>query len=255
MKNQSLHRIASYFNWLGKSKSWRAVHSPWLFSLLVQMRSPGQYRTDIESLRKRLKQSHKPVPIVDLGAGSTGDISTVAAIARRSLKRPKHARALSALCQHIASRNTLELGTSLGLTSAYLAGPSMQLITVEGNPHIAQIARGHWEELGISNIKSITGSFDEQWDNLAASSIDFDLIFIDGNHRGEALKSYIKKSLPMLSTEGVIVCDDIHWSKDMEAAWSTICAMECWTLQIDAFEWGLLTRNPALKREHVRIRF
>ena len=59
----------------------------------------------------------------------------------------------------------------------------------------------------------------------------------------------------MLHPDGVIVCDDIHWSPDMEEAWKHLCSMSEWTVQVDAFEWGLLTRNQALKRQHVRIRF
>jgi len=219
------------------------------------MRNPAQHREDIEALRNRLKRTLQPVPSVDLGAGSTGDISTVAAIAKRSLKRPKHARALAALSQHIQCKKALEMGTSLGITSAYIAAHVEQLVTVEGNPHVAELARGHWDQLDITNIESIVGSFDAHWNTIEKTSSTYDLIFIDGNHRGEALQRYIENGLALLDPDGVIVCDDIHWSKDMEDAWATICTKECWTLQMDAFEWGLLTRNPALKREHVRVRF
>lgn len=247
--------MVSLVRWLRKSKSWRSIHSPWLFALLVEMRDPAYHRPDIEALRARLKSLAQPVPSIDLGAGSTGDISTVGAIARRSLKRPKHARALAALCRHIQCEDALELGTSLGLTSAYLAGLTGQLVTVEGNPHIAALAQGHWHQLGITNISSLTGDFNDTWDGLSNAAPAYDLIFIDGNHRGAALQAYVQKGLELLKPEGVMVCDDIHWSKDMEAGWQAICSMECWTLQVDAFEWGLLTRNSALKREHVCVRF
>ena len=255
MKNQSLQRSASYFLWFWKSKRWRAIHSPWLFGLLVEMRNPAQHRVDIEALRDRLKRNSQPVPRVDLGAGSTGDISTVAAVANRSLKRPKHARALAALSQHIHCTKALELGTSLGITSAYISAHVEQLVTVEGNPHLAELAQENWKMLGITNIESIVGNFDAHWNTIERASSTYDLIFIDGNHRGDALQRYIENGLAMLSPDGVIVCDDIHWSKDMEDAWAAICAKDCWTLQMDAFEWGLLTRNPALKREHVCVRF
>lgn len=217
------------------------------------MRSERFHLADIESLRSELKTSTEVVPALDYGAGSTGSTSTVSGIARHSLKRPKHARALAALSAHIGSTSTLELGTSLGLTSAYLARHTKSLTTVEGNPHILALAQSHWAKLGVANIRSFSGEFDARWE--AFSDRKYDLIFIDGNHRGDALKRYVEMSLPLLHPNGVIVCDDIHWSPDMEEAWEHLCSMSNWTVQVDAFEWGLLTRNQALKREHVCIRF
>ena len=253
MKSNAIFRITSFVRWLLSSRSWRSVHSPWLFTLLTSMRNTKFHCADIETLRSELKTSTEVVPVVDYGAGSTGNTSTVSGIARRSLKRPKHARALAALAAHLPSQAILELGTSLGLTSAYLARHTGMLTTVEGNPHIQSLAQSQWAKLGAANIRSFSGEFDATWEAFADR--EYDLIFIDGNHRGEALIRYVEKSLPLLHPDGVIVCDDIHWSPDMEAAWEHLRSMPEWTLQMDAFEWGLLTRNQALKREHVCIRF
>jgi hypothetical protein len=40
---------------------------------------------DIEALRSELKTNTEVVPVVDYGAGSTGNTSTLSGIARRSL--------------------------------------------------------------------------------------------------------------------------------------------------------------------------
>ncbi|HBP45720.1 MAG: hypothetical protein CL845_04290 [Crocinitomicaceae bacterium] len=217
------------------------------------MRSSRFSCSDIENLRSELKADSQAVPFQDFGAGSMGNTSTVSGIARLSLKRPKHARALAALTDHLKCNAALELGTSLGLTSAYIARFSKLLTTVEGNPHIQRLAQSNLTRLGVENVRSLSGEFDTVWDAFGDST--YDLIFIDGNHRGSALIRYAKKSLTMLHTNGVLVCDDIHWSSDMERAWKHLCSMPEWTLQMDAFEWGLLTRNQALKREHMCIRF
>ena len=186
------------------------------------MRSTRFHCADIESLRSELKTNTEVVPVVDYGAGSTGSTSTVSGIAQRSLKRPKHARALAALSAHLGSSSTLELGTSLGLTSAYLARHSETLTTVEGNPNILALAQSHWAQLGVANVRSFSGEFDATWEAFADR--EYDLIFIDGNHRGEALIRYVEKSLPLLHPDGVMVCDDIHWSPGMEEAWEHLVA-------------------------------
>lgn len=219
------------------------------------MRSSAYDDEAIERHRQRLQRDRTSIPPLDLGAGSQGNTSTVAAIARQSLKRPKHARALAALMHHVGGGSALELGTSLGLTTAYLAKHARRVVTVEGNPAIAAVAAEVWHKLGQTNIHSIVGGFDERWDTLADAADGYDLIFIDGNHRGDALRRYVDAALKLLRPGGVLVCDDIHWSEDMEVAWNDLCEMKEWTLRVDAYEWGLLTQHPDLKREHVCVRF
>ncbi len=250
-----LQRVSSFWKWLQQSVSWQSIHSPWLFDLLDSMRDPHLHRADIEAYRTALKKNHFAVPQVDYGAGSTGNIQTISAIARRSLKRPKHARALAALTQHLQATAVLEMGTSLGITTAYLARHCTSVCTLEGNPTVAAAAQKTWQDLAITNIVLHEGPFKETLVPALQNSNGFDLIFIDGNHRGEALLSYIEECLDFLSPSGAIVCDDIHWSSDMESAWKAICAQPEWTLRVDFFEWGLLTRNPDLKREFKAVRF
>jgi len=249
------HRIVSFFAWHAQAKSWRNVHSPWLFNLLLAMRNRKHSQADIENERKQLLNDHRTMPVVDFGAGSTGDIRTVAGIAHRALKRPKHAQALAALAQYIRAEHVLELGTSLGVTTAYLSRSSVRVWTLEGNPHIASEAHELWERLELENITCIQGPFETTYPIALQEGKLFDLIFIDGNHRGDALAQYVKEAMPFLSEKGIIVCDDIHWSADMEAAWHVLCDEPHWTLRADFQEWGLLTQNPDLKREFQALRF
>jgi len=144
-----------------QSVSWQSIHSPWLFDLLVAMRDPEFHNADIEACRTALKANRLEVPRVDYGAGSTGNIQTISAIARRSLKRPKHARALAALTKHLQATAVLEMGTSLGITTAYIAAHCEQVCTLEGNPTVAAAAQRTWRELNINNIAILEGPFDE----------------------------------------------------------------------------------------------
>ena len=55
----------------------------------------------------------------------------------------------------------LELGTSLGITSAYLAlaKPDAKMITMEGSKEIAKKALQNFETLGLNNIELTEGKF------------------------------------------------------------------------------------------------
>ena len=74
--------------------------------------------------------------IEDFGAGSRTikeNTRTVATIAKSSLKPPKYSQLLFRIVDHYQPKNILELGTSLGLTTAYLAAAKSdaKVITME----------------------------------------------------------------------------------------------------------------------------
>ena len=53
----------------------------------------------------------------------------------------------------------VELGTSLGVTTAYMAAMDKRnkVITYEGCPAVAEIAKENWEALGLKNIDCRVG--------------------------------------------------------------------------------------------------
>lgn len=214
---------------------------------------------EIESLRRQLKKNHSKIQRLDFGAGSQSNSNTVSGITKNSLKQPKDAARIGNLAKAINAKQILELGTSLGLTTAYLAQSKASIITCEGDPAIAQLARENWKALDLTNIRLEEGPFAsslpqliEQWKNSGHSG--FDLIFIDGHHIGEALLYYVDQLKPWLTDYGILVCDDIHWSSDMEAAWVKLTRDPHWTNAIDFYEWGMLTANPDLTKEIRNIR-
>ncbi len=235
------------------SVSWRSIHSPWLFSLLQTMRGAATSWPEIEQERSRLLHDQNDVPPLDLGAGSQSKARTVAEIAQNALKRPRHARALAGLARHLDAVGVLELGTCLGITTAYLGKHAASVTTIEGNPALAKHSEDVWQRLNVQNVTSIVGNFDDVLPSLPLQQ--YDLVFIDGNHRGSALLQYVNELAPYLTEKGVIVCDDIHWSRDMESAWDKLIQENRWSLRVDFYEWGLLTANPSLAREFHCIRF
>ena len=260
MKNIWLHRTRSWFKWLKKSSSWRAVHPPWLFNLLQKMHRLEGGDNNIEALRAQLKKDNTQIERVDFGAGSQARLHTVSDVATHSLKRPKDAAMIGNLASSLQAEYILELGTSLGLTTAYLAHSAAHITTCEGDPEIAQLARNQWEKLGLTHIELREGPFSatlplliEEW--KACNHPGFDLIFIDGHHIGKALRTYVDQIKPWLRSSGVLVCDDIHWSPDMENAWEALTQDPHWTNAVDFYEWGMLTANPDLTKEIRNIRF
>jgi predicted O-methyltransferase YrrM len=107
------------------------------------------------------------------------------------------------------------LGTSLGLSAAYLASgnPSAKLITCEGASDIAAAARENFSSLGIDNIETFEGNFDETLPRILENKAGVDMAFIDGNHRAEPTLRYFRQLLQKINKPGILIFDDIHWSE------------------------------------------
>ena len=141
--------IIRYIRYFVTAKNKHDIHSPFVFKLLTEVIQ--NKKTDvnckiIESLRKNLCQNKKVINITDLGAGSNINISQkrmIKDIAKNSAKSYKYGQLLYRLTQHFKPKSILELGTSLGISTSYLAigNPKSTLTTMEGCPETAKIAR------------------------------------------------------------------------------------------------------------------
>ncbi len=182
--------------------------------------------------------------MLDLGAGGQQQAeytTTVSRFARRTLKSPKYAGLLYRIAQHSKPYTTVELGTSLGITSAYLSKATTgKLHTLEGAPEVAQQAQQVFQNLGISNIHIHQGNFDDTLPGILEQLKQVDLLYIDGNHRLEPTLRYMDWAKPYLHEHSVVILDDIHWSAEMEQAWAQVKQRPEVSITVDLFFIGLV---------------
>lgn len=145
---------------------------------------------------------------------------SLAALVRTSATPPWKGYLLFHLTQTIRPTRILELGTHLGFGTLYLAtaAPHAELHTIEASPTLAQKARQHFHLLGIKPRLHI-GTFEQILPTLTG---EWDVIYIDGDHRGAALYHYGTLLYPYLRKGGLLICDDIFWSRDMYAGWRAL---------------------------------
>src|SRR5690606_20144372 len=106
-------------------------------------------------------------------------------IARYAVKPRKYGQLLYRMVRSWQPKTILELGTSLGITTAYLGlgAPGARLVTIEGAPEIAAIAEENIRLCGAGNASVMTGNFDDLLPGLISSMERIDFAFIDGNHQ------------------------------------------------------------------------
>jgi predicted O-methyltransferase YrrM len=150
------------------------------------------------------------------------------------------------------------MGASLGITSSYLAlGTNWEkFITIEGSPGIAERARENFDGLQLRHIELREGNFDQELSTVLGQFSSIDFIFVDGNHRKEPTVRYFRQLLAKSTTSTIMVFDDIHWSPEMEKAWTIIRSDERVRCSIDLFFIGILFfREEFKEKQDFTIRF
>ncbi|MBC7448172.1 MAG: class I SAM-dependent methyltransferase, partial [Hymenobacteraceae bacterium] len=214
-----------------------------------------------EARRAALRADRRRLAVRDYGAGSRVAASparprAVSQIARTAAKPVKYGQLLFRLANYLQARRVLELGTSLGLTTAYLAAADSRahIVTLEGDPASAGIARETFALLKLTNIEVLEGEFGQTLNSALTRFNDpLDLVFFDGNHRYEPTLEYVRRCLPHCHADTVFVLDDIHWSPEMERAWAAVQALPEVTLTIDLFAVGLVFFRPNAPKQHFTL--
>lgn len=248
------------------------VHSPFAYELVRNVlmdKTPYKQYAGIEEMRRRLMRDKSVVDIEDLGAGPAGGVRKnrrVADIARRAAKPPRLGQLLFRLVRYYQPDVVVELGTSLGLSAAYLgaggkengigaskggekneASKGGRVWTIEGSPAVAARAKANLLELGLPEIEVIPGDFDVVLAPLLERISPVGLAFVDGNHRYEPTMRYFDLLMRHLDRRSMLVLDDIHWSAEMERAWETIKADPRVMLTVDLFFFGIVVKRDEFK--------
>ena len=239
------------------------IHSPFVFDFVVSVlndRSAYPAYARVEGLRRRLLRDQTLLTVEDMGAGSafagTRSLS-VAAIARRAAKPRRLGQLLFRIARHYQPATILELGTSLGLSAAYLAAgaPHGRVFTLEGAAVVAAAAERNLCSVGLE-ATVVTGHFDEQLGPLLERLPPIDLAFVDGNHRREPTLRYFDLLVRHAAGSAALIFDDIHWSSEMEAAWTAIKNDPRVYLTIDLFFIGIVFLRDEFKvRQEFIIRY
>lgn len=240
------------------------IHSPFVFDFIKNvLRDKKQYDCYpiIEHRRKMLLSDPAIIDVEDLGAGSAVTSSkkrVIKDIARSSLKSKKYAQLLYRMARYYQPKTMLELGTSFGITTSYLASANQNaaISTCEGSSAIAAIARQTFDALQLKNIILTEGDFKKTLPQLLSRPATIDFGFIDGNHQQEPTLQYFQQLLSHSVNNTILVFDDIHWSPEMESAWKKISEHASVTLTLDLFFIGIVFLNAGFKvKQHFTIRF
>jgi len=258
--------LLPYLRYIARARDEHSLHSPFLFSLYTTViradnRREPSFRP-IRAIRNQLRKNRHSIQITDYGAGSRINASNrrkIGDVARNSQKQGRFGRLLFRLIQQFEAKTVADLGTSLGLTTAYMAEAARlsggHVWTFEGCPQTATVARRTFDALSQSNVTIITGNIDHTLSPALAPLPPIDLVFFDANHRYEPTMRYFEICLSRAHNDTVFVFDDIHWSAEMERAWADIKAHPAVRVTVDLFWIGLVFIRQEQPKQDFILRF
>ena len=267
-KCKQIHRVWSFVRHFltAWNTTGEGIHSPYLFRLVrFVMRDENSYYcfSDIERRRELLLACKDELDVVDYGSSGSKEGAHVSRrvcdIAKTHLESARMGQLLFRIINFMGQEEKrpleiLELGTSLGVTTAYLASADSRnrVMTMEGSESVLRVAKGVWRALQLENIEWRAGNIDDTLYNCARERLD--LVYVDANHTFEATTRYVRFLLPRMSEKGIVAIDDINYSEEMERAWEELKQDPQVTTTMDLYHIGLIFVDPHYLKRHYRIR-
>lgn len=252
-------RIGSYALFVLRSRNTMGygIHSPYLFYIartIIPETAKYYSFAEVERVRGEMLKRRDEVEAEDFGVG--GSAKNVGEIARRALKSSKEGQMLFRLVNLVKAETVVELGTSLGVTTAYLALPNKdaKVWTFEGSKALLGIAKQNWKRLGIENIEAVQGNLDETLVREAEKWGVVDFAFLDANHRKEATLRYFDVLAKHAGEKSIFAVDDIRYSREMWEAWEEIEKREDVSARMDLGSMGLVFFDKHFPKQTFRIR-
>jgi len=239
------------------------IHSPFVYEFVtgvMRNREKKPAFAEIEKLRKDLLKSEKTLQYHDPGAGSArlrDKNRKIKNIIRSSSVSGKYGRLLFRIVEEFKPKTILEIGTSLGISTLYLAkaNKNARVYTLEGAEPLAEVARENFSKMKVQNVHLIPGLFEGTLAETLNEIKIADLVFFDGNHTKKATLDYFYKCLERAGDHTIFIFDDIHWSRGMEEAWNEIKREDKVRVTIDLFRMGLVFFRKGLYRQDFTIRY
>ncbi len=244
-----LFQFLTFLKYYWKSGNAHSIHSPFVFQLYTRgfkARPPANkiLLQRINQYKDSLYGDERVIEVTDFGAGSRifkSNAREIRKIARTAGISAKNGQLLMNLIHYLKPKSILEIGTSLGISTAYMAiaAPNSRIVTLEGCKETAYIAQKQFRDYKLDNIDLVAGNFADTLPKVLAEQ-QFDLIFFDGNHQKTPTLQYFNLCLEHTTDHSVFIFDDIHWSSEMEETWNLIKEDPKVTVSIDTFQWGLV---------------
>ena len=261
----SLNNISKYLKYYVTAKTAHGVHSPFVYKFVTELLENDnddyyQFK-ELYEVRKSLLKNNSVIEITDFGAGSKifkDNKRKISDIVKHGISKKKYSELYFKLINFTNSQFILELGTSVGLNTLYLAKANSKstIYTIEGCAELANFAGNLFKEQKTENIFLVNETFEKALPNRLKEIPQLDFLYIDGNHTYQSTINYFNLGLQKKHNHSVFVFDDINWNEEMQKAWQEIKDHPEVTISLDLFFVGIVFfRKEQQQKEHFVLKY
>ncbi|MCU0401784.1 MAG: class I SAM-dependent methyltransferase [Algoriphagus sp.] len=254
--SKTVESVLPYLNYWLQKEDLYSQQSTFVFSIYAQLtkylRSSIDFNSDIEDFRKRLLVNQERLAIQDFGAGSkrvNDQLRPVSKVTRYSTSSSKFATLYQYFCKLTPAEYVIELGTCVGISTRYLSKVTVgNLWTIEGSEALWRVAQANPRP---EKTKFVLGEISYALPPIIKRLPRLDFALIDANHTYEGTMTSFHSCLEKINPKSILIIGDIHWSKEMECAWTEIKEHPAVKLTFDFFECGVLFFEYSGSKTHL----
>lgn len=249
----NLKFVLDYVQHRLEAKNRHGVHSPFVYRLIDEViydfRWKSEY-SEIEHLRQVLQYDDRSILVYD-------QCTSVSALVKNSCKSLRAAKLIYRLANYFSPNQVIEIGTSMGMDTTYLAkaAPQARIISMDQGVDTTAITSENLAKQGIKNVQILTGDLNQVVPDVLAELQSLDFVLINRGYDKKAMINYLNQCLPKFKETSLVVVDAIYLDKEMKEFWQQIKIHPQVTLTIDLFQIGLAFVRPQQAEEHFKIRF
>jgi len=253
---QQLATIPLFISYFFNVVDQHSIQAPFAYKFFNKLKESIKASNAIEIIeqeRERFFLDNSNVTGDDFGAGSkVKHASRISSIARHGISSRKDSIFLHEIANIAKSEICIELGTSLGIATSYLANSKSvsRIYSFEGNEVLVKNAKKLFKKLNIDKVQLMQGNIDDELPAFLETIDTFDLVIIDANHTRNALINYYQLLKSKINPSGIIVIDDIRWSTGMYAGWRNIIQRQEVSISMEFLNKGLLFFEKGIQKQH-----
>ena len=257
-------RILKYIQHLfyrGHRKGHR-IHSPYVFEFINGVVfNAKQWQVPVQTVRvhKVMRKDCSLIPRNEPpgGIADENDTRSISSFVKKASVSFKYGALLYRISHLFEAESVVELGSGLGISTAYLraGSPQTSFHSVEGGRIRALLAAQVIYRSKLNKVNIHQGDIGEELPGILADASGRLLAYVDGNHHYEPTLAYLEQLVGHAGEEAVIIMDDIYWSKGMQRAWKEVISWPEVRVSIDLFNMGILLLRRDLDKVNLKIWF
>lgn len=219
------------------------IHSPYLYHLIsfvLEERSPYYCYDQIESTRKLFKKDIKSFHRSDKIDTRCGQL-------------------LFRLIQDAQFKNLLEIGTSAGFETQYMAFANQKArgITIALSAELTETVQKFQEfnkKLGLKNIELRTLKPHDTTEKIINGLDSLDFVYFNECTGNLKVIDLFEQCFSKINNGSIFVLNKIHINSEKKNAWAKIRMYPEVSVTIDLYDIGIVIFNPELEKNNYIIR-